>query len=1067
MSREIKKYEQIPNIQDGNYALISMHGLSGIKYYLQNFPKSNNKAGHIGSKTVSATLIWSGIEANNVVVETFDNRPLGFMINPNEILMPHGEFLAYRTGSIVPEEVKKDGFVGDNGFSSTNSSSKYPSKMGRRAHGMGQSIFTTNHARWERMPGSDIGDNKSGVYRDEGTADIFAKNVWRRRFKKGKSMASASKPLNMNEALVLQKRESSPISGIVVRQDMFGKVSQAEKGELQKLLKDNPRLKLYVYDLKLKEHIIREVDNNEAQKLIISPSIDSKNLPAFKGFNINQEKQPSEKTVGSFVLSYFKKGGQDGLLARSLKLNLAQKKKLLYFVWGGNVLMNKIYKDYDLLKESCFVGSKDTNFNGSFSKLEIAQIFNDIFRDNVAQEIMKEDKVFAKKYYKLHQELGLDKFLNKEQYENAKARMLEFINNPKLVDLDGENKAKPGKEKYQPKPPANPKNIESISLKAKHTQANISSSSSIGGVIEVQKVAAYGDSKLNADENNAGLATVNCSKRILKAFQAIIARNPRLLNASYQNPYTNESKRFPANANHFTAKHLHILARNEEVNVTGKMNVGLYNDLLSSHDVAAIRCLVKATTVSGVAIAHKTGSFGGQALRPAAKTIIIDQSGLQWQDDLRNTGGMFFYPVDYATLDSKYKKWQEDMYEVLYSAKRPDAHSVNNHKKVNWNGVPGYIDLGQVTMAIEFEFMRALEAANSQANLELDVSNKVNFKYLKAGMGFFSSGINISSDLEIARLNGIKNALGNLSGMSASDKRIYLERIDMMELPYSDNNNPGIKDLLSEIESLVGKVGLQWGGADEKDAFAKVDGYVSATTNCGDPHAMIGNEGKYGSVDATLACNANLDHLNAAANLIIQVRQAPEYSANKGALQVNSPVSGYNVPINSPAVGSGFNAVKSLKDINSRSVYLDKMGGVGDRNEFNVRNGVSTTIGMCFAHLYQSSDINLSDRNSRPFIELCKEGLMIDFRLEEVGVAGEIQEALKAEQIVQQELCSQRESHPIRIIVPLIKVEVFLKLLECKGGFKLPASQATNDLFRAKGIVKPDQENLQNSGAVR
>jgi hypothetical protein len=63
-------------------------------------------------------------------------------------------------------------------------------------------------------------------------------------------------------------------------------------------------------------------------------------------------------------------------------------------------------------------------------------------------------------------------------------------------------------------------------------------------------------------------------------------------------------------------------------------------------------------------------------------------------------------------------------------------------------------------------------------------------------------------------------------------------------------------------------MGLQWGGAGSTDALEDVPGFVTAVTNTSDPHAMIGNESRYGSVDAMIAMNAGINHFNAAVNKI-------------------------------------------------------------------------------------------------------------------------------------------------------------------------------------------------------
>jgi hypothetical protein len=91
---------------------------------------------------------------------------------------------------------------------------------------------------------------------------------------------------------------------------------------------------------------------------------------------------------------------------------------------------------------------------------------------------------------------------------------------------------------------------------------------------------------------------------------------------------------------------------------------------------------------------------------------------------------------------------------------------------------------------------------------------------------------------------------------------------------------------------LLGNDG--WGDAEKRDAFKPNTGYINACNNCGDPHAMIGNEGGYESVDSTLASNSFLDHLNAGFNKFMQLREmfAPfNANANSNIIKNNERIS--------------------------------------------------------------------------------------------------------------------------------------------------------------------------------
>ncbi len=404
----------------------------------------------------------------------------------------------------------------------------------------------------------------------------------------------------------------------------------------------------------------------------------------------------------------------------------------------------------------------------------------------------------------------------------------------------------------------------------------------------VQRVLAFRAPQALAA--NAALVQLNCPEQILQAFRQLLA-GTAILGRSCVNPYTGVLETLPADAALLTARHLQILARNEELNTTGVMNVGLYNGALNIDQIGRLRCLVKATNVAGVVMATAKGGFGGSArvmFNPPVKTIIIDQSGLQWQGDLHNTGGLVFYPNNPQApqLPAGYSAWQAEMYQAMYGRARPVAPSANV-MVVRWLGVEGRICLNQLAMAIDSEFSQALEAAGVQGNVELAAGEGINFKFLKAGMGFFAAGLEGRNQvqLEHARLRGIEQALARIATLPEAARRILLGRIRRLELPFS-GNVPGVAVLppelaatLARIQAHVLTLGLEWGGTPREDALEPRAGLVNALTNCADPHAMIGNEGGQQSVDASIATNCELQHLNPAFNSAMQLRASPLLSA--------------------------------------------------------------------------------------------------------------------------------------------------------------------------------------------
>ena len=478
--------------------------------------------------------------------------------------------------------------------------------------------------------------------------------------------------------------------------------------------------------------------------------------------------------------------------------------------------------------------------------------------------------------------------------------------------------------------------------------------------VDVQRVASFHTQQETTRATAASdEVTLNCPGSILNAFKDLL-RGSALLGAPLRNPYPCDPKNawvhIPHDAEALTARHLQILARNERLNVTGVMDTTLYPPSFTPDQIARLRCLVKATMGSG--LVHPTcydGYPGHRATRdqlPGAKAIVIDQSGLQWQGDHRNTGGMFFYPDEpnHARLPATYAAWQRDMYRAMYGLERPTVEAVQQSIRIQWRDVPGRLDLNALKSAFAVDFYQALDAAVYQGNLSLDDGEVINFKFLKSGMGFFASGLlteNRASlfdnptldeqvELELARLSGIEQALQTIQRLPETERQAALGLVRRIELPFSAVPADSRKNTaLARIETLVEQLGLTWGGTPLEDALTPRVGFVNALTNAGDPHAMIGNEGAYQSVDAAIATNTpDIDRLNAMYNHFIQ----PRVSLDPHALfQIPAPV-----PALKPAIFTGraeFNV--QLELITNKAQQLREEGHT---TAADAANGLYTSI---------------------------------------------------------------------------------------------------------------------------
>jgi hypothetical protein len=388
-------------------------------------------------------------------------------------------------------------------------------------------------------------------------------------------------------------------------------------------------------------------------------------------------------------------------------------------------------------------------------------------------------------------------------------------------------------------------------------------------------------------------AVVSCPKRILDSFIKIIEKS-KIPGMVCDNPYVGGGKiTFPTKAENFGAKDLQVIARNESINTTGIMNIALYNDALSVKDIGTIRCLVKGTTVAGLTYPIQTGKYTKTLLpKPYKLAIVIDQSGLQWQFSIYNTGALFFYidttrynledniPQGTTTLPDKqitikeYIQWQKDMYKVMYGVPRPDKPT--NPK--NFTFAPNFVLNGfmgdDLKLGFKTEFLQAFHAVHNISKNDKRITY-IEFRFLKAGMGFFSQCIKLASDnmdkthIAKSRLEGIIDAINELD---VDNIRKYT-KIRKVTLPYLTDNDAttlGEEKKFTELLALEQNAKLVGFliNSGEIDAFATPaeDNVTLATTNCGDPHAMTGNEGNNGSTDALLVMNAYLHHLNSAFN---------------------------------------------------------------------------------------------------------------------------------------------------------------------------------------------------------
>lgn len=436
-------------------------------------------------------------------------------------------------------------------------------------------------------------------------------------------------------------------------------------------------------------------------------------------------------------------------------------------------------------------------------------------------------------------------------------------------------------------------------------------------VFKIEQVEAYKQKKARGEVNAQPpypATYLNYPDETINAFRDLIQNQaPQILGAEYTNPYTGQKEKFPNKVDDFNAIHLQILARNQAVNTKGKTTEEKSNELypgipknVRESVIEQLHFLVSTTTISSTVTVLRKGGYPDMIgdKRNARKKIddapysmiLVDQSGIQFQESLRNNGCAFFYPDDPkdSKLPADYADYQNKMYKAAYGKERPTSCS-DDYIEVTWLGVKGRVDMNAITgygFGIQAEFARFLKAGVETANNTPPDDDNYNLRYLKAGLGFFNDQIISKSGtgvpmipkgkqnqirMENARLQGILNHLQWIGSLPADKKKAELGKIKSLDLPFSNMIKGAAPTpettiaLLKKIEEQVKKLGLTYNGDGVIDALQATPGSKNISNNTGDSKTSLGNEGGtgdeaangivYGSVDAMIYGNTESDHM--------------------------------------------------------------------------------------------------------------------------------------------------------------------------------------------------------------
>ncbi|XP_037044739.1 uncharacterized protein LOC119080465 [Bradysia coprophila] len=304
---------------------------------------------------------------------------------------------------------------------------------------------------------------------------------------------------------------------------------------------------------------------------------------------------------------------------------------------------------------------------------------------------------------------------------------------------------------------------------------------------------------------------------------------------------------------------LQRIARNESHNVSGVINTTLYPDIADRGILYSIRDIVRQCVIVGV---DQCSFYGGYRCnrnsQPKQRVYVCDLAALQFQQAY-NSGRLVLIQegeqhsgvLDDLVYEKVVGEKKRSFSEVQQSWGEHDNESDKLKKRYirhDGYGLPGrgscFFDTKAYASFVKHDVILYGLALQKMVSVH-HPKDKIHFKFLKYGTGFFAwKFAQILDELILpAVLDGLEELLGKPE-MSAIKK---------IELPFYECRPCDAK----RLENFQSKFAIEviFSANDAlKQSFSK-EGLIVSTTNCGDSHAVCGNEMQFGSVDAAVAEN--------------------------------------------------------------------------------------------------------------------------------------------------------------------------------------------------------------------
>lgn len=328
-------------------------------------------------------------------------------------------------------------------------------------------------------------------------------------------------------------------------------------------------------------------------------------------------------------------------------------------------------------------------------------------------------------------------------------------------------------------------------------------------------------------------------------------------NSKSSNPL--ESLTITKNFNNQSLTILQKIARNESHNVSGVINTTLYPDITDKGILYSIRDLVRQCVIVGIDQCSYYGGYGcKRSSQPKQRVYVCDLAALQFQQAY-NSGRLVLiqeceqYPgvLDNLVYENVVGEKKRSFSEIESNwGKQNDESEQFKQRYIRHDGygLPGrgscFLDTKAYAAFVKQDVILYGLALQKMVSIH-HPNDKIHFKFLKYGTGFFAW--RFAKILDELILSAVLDGLEELLG------RPGMTMIEKIELPFY-KCRPCDAKRLKDFQ-LKFATEIIFSSNDALQASFSEKGLIVSTTNCGDNHAVCGNEMEFGSVDAAIAEN--------------------------------------------------------------------------------------------------------------------------------------------------------------------------------------------------------------------